>query len=159
MGGLHSRGTNPILHRALVPPIWRSISVRFQKEKTVSTPFQLAHSEFREIETSDLPARGLVADHYGLVSGVLRRYLEREYDVFAMDHTTREIAVSLELTSVPGEDIERITEILEMADLAKFGSFSIEIDSARDFTRKARDIVEVITPVATWTGRNGGQVR
>ncbi len=143
----------------VVPPAWRWTSARFQKEREVPTPFQLAHSEFMEIDTSDLPGRGLAADHYALVSRVVRRYLEREYEVSAMDHTTREIALALELTSVPSEDIERITQLLDMADLAKFANFSIEVNSARDFTRKARDIVEVITPVATWTGRDGGQVR
>ncbi|MCH8062719.1 MAG: hypothetical protein IH861_09460 [Chloroflexi bacterium] len=143
----------------VILPAWRWAGVRFQKEKELPTPFQLAHDEFREIETSDLPGRGLVADHYALVSGVVRRYLEREYEVSALDHTTREIGVALELTSVPSEDIDRITQLLAMADHAKFARFSIEIESARDFTRKARDIVEVITPVATWTGREGGQVR
>lgn len=143
----------------LIPPAWRWIAVRFEKEKKLPTPFQLAHGEFREIEMSDLPGRGNIADHYALISGVVRRYLEREYEVSAMDHTTREIGVALELTSVPSEDIDRITQLLNMADHAKFARFSIEVDSARDFTRKARDIVEVITPVATWTGRNGGQVR
>ena len=143
----------------IIPRAWRWVAVRYQKEKKLPTPFQLAHGEFREIETSDLPGRGLIPDHYALVSGVVRRYLQREYEVSALDHTTREIGIALELTSVPSEDIDRITQLLAIADHAKFARFSIEIDSARDFTRKARDIVEVITPVATWTGRDGGQVR
>ena len=143
----------------LVPPAWRLTSARFQKEREVPTPFQLAHNEFRDIDASDLPGTGLAADHYALVSRVIRRYLEREYEVSAMEHTTQEISVALKLTSIPSEDIERITLLLDMADLAKFTNIPVEVNSARDFTRKARDVVEVITPVATWTGRNGGQAR
>ncbi len=63
----------------VIPRVWRWAAVRYQKEKELPTPFQLAHGEFREIETSDLPGRGLIADHYALVSGVVRRYLDREY--------------------------------------------------------------------------------
>ena len=105
-------------------------------------PHVIALSDLQEVMLSRLPQKGEFEQHYILVTDVLRRYLEREYQISAMDKTTYEIGRTLaETSSLSAAQIKRLTSLLQNADLVKFATFKPEVDSAITFVEKARELV------------------
>jgi len=58
--------------------------------------------------------------YYIRMSEILRRYIERRYDIMALEQTTDEILASLKKTATGGTGLQRLAGILKLADLVKF---------------------------------------
>ena len=85
------------------------------------TPYEAATAWIRQLESYDLSDPAAVKPFYVELSSALRVYLVREWDVAALEHTTREVVEALEARSdVPDEATDRLQSVLERADLVKF---------------------------------------
>ena len=122
------------------------------------TPYEAATAWIRQLESYDLSDPAAVKPFYVELSSALRVYLAREWDVAAMERTTREVIDALEVRSdVPDEAIDRLQSVLERADLVKFADVRPDPEdheAAIEAARAALDTLET-TPPPTETNVDG----
>jgi len=110
------------------------------------TPYEAATAWIRQLDSYDLSDPAAVKPFYVELSSALRVYLAREWDVAALEHTTREVIDTLEARSdVPDEAIDRLQSVLERADLVKFADVRPEAavhEAAIEDARTALDTLE-----------------
>lgn len=80
----------------------------------------LALKRLDELEKRKLWQDGKVKAYYTILTNIFREYLERRYDIRAMEETSEEIMIGVRRKALSGDVIERIGELLALADLVKF---------------------------------------
>ena len=110
------------------------------------TAYQIVRDELAEINRLDLPGRYRFKEHYAMVADAIRRYLEGEHRMSALDRTTEEVRSALAETDITANDSLVIVRFLSDCDLVKFTELRPEVDEARRFTAEARRVVELIRP-------------
>ena len=93
-----------------------------------------------------LPERGRIKEHYVALSGILRRYLEDQFDTPAVESTTDEIRAVLPRLALPGGEGDRLAVLLEEADLVKFAKQDPGAARAGEDLGRAREWVEATRP-------------
>jgi hypothetical protein len=119
--------------------------VRRRKRRPVTKPAPpelpadvVAYRRLDEIERMKLVEKGEIKTHYTLVVDALRTYLERRYDIIALDETTDEIVRDLRRHEADTGDIE---PVLREADLVKFAKYQPETAVAKRLVETVRAIV------------------
>ena len=110
------------------------------------TPEEEAIFELTRLFESDLIRRGKIKEYYLRLSEVLRIYFERRFGIPAIEATTFEILKQLRQNEVDRGLIEKISEVLEAADLAKFAKWKPEPPEIITINQKAKQIVEMARP-------------
>ncbi len=87
--------------------------------------------EFARIAGMGLLERGDFKTYYSLLSDNLRRFMERDLGIEAMEKTTGEIDASLRGEKISGEIARQVAGYLSTTDLVKFARFQPEMASAR----------------------------
>ena len=90
---------------------------------------------------------GKTKEFYSELADILRRYLERRFQIETFESTTFEILRRLKEKEFSSDLIERIKEFLENSDLVKFAKFIPPRSLADRLTGMLRDIVEKTKPV------------
>lgn len=107
----------------------------------------IAYEELDRIAALDLPAEGAFKRHTSLVTACLRAYIERRYDVPALDRTTYELMRDLRKTISSQEAYSLLRELFNEADLVKFAKFTPTESAARAMLSSARRFVDITKPV------------
>jgi len=105
-------------------------------------PEEAAIRELERIEALGLLDKGMVKEHYSLVSETVRRYIERRYDILAMEQPTGDTLRDLEEKAIPGEGYRLIEDLLRESDLVKFAKFVPPREVAMSAIERARQIIE-----------------
>ena len=106
-------------------------------------PEQAAFEELARIEALSLIEQGLIKELYTLVSEVLRRYIERKYDVLAMELPTSYIMEAIAGRRVMSACYGEVREALEECDLVKFAKHVPPDEAVLTIIPRARGIVRV----------------
>lgn len=137
---------------------WLRRRWRTQPEEVVAPAFVdnrpadvKALEALREIAEQHLPTQRLFAEHYDLVTDVLRRYLDDGFDIPALDQTTAELKSSFPSNRVDGTDQALLFQLLEEADLVKFANVEPDFSQADQLPERAR---QFILSTANWLHRN-----
>lgn len=83
-------------------------------------PAELALKKLNQLTQKNLPAEGLVKEHYAELTYLLREYLEQQFGVPALESTTDETMLHLGNSAFPQSFASALQNLLEQADLAKF---------------------------------------
>ena len=119
------------------------------------TPYEAATAWIRQLDSYDLSDPAAVKPFYVELSSALRVYLAREWDVAALEHTTREVIDALETRSdVPDEAIDRLQSVLEQADLVKFADVRPDADAHEAAIEDARDALDTLETAPSPTATN-----
>ena len=115
-------------------------------------PWEVALEELDRIERLDLPGAGDLKEHYILVSGVMRAYLQATYlrddgQVDATDMSTEEIGAAIWRSTPDHRNAQLIMELLQEADLVKFANFAPPVSQAYEAAGKVRNFVAETRPV------------
>ena len=90
---------------------------------------------------------GEVKEHYTLLTGILREYLERRYGVNALEQTTDEILQQLSYLQLSDDLITDTEQLLSVADLIKFAKADPGVDiHAATIERVRRFVRETMMP-------------
>jgi hypothetical protein len=109
------------------------------------TPYEAATAWIRQLESYDLSDPDAVKPFYVELARALRVYLAREWDVAALERTTREVVEVLEdRPDVPDEAVPRIRAVLELADLVKFAEVQPAAEDHEKALREARAGLDVL---------------
>jgi hypothetical protein len=75
------------------------------------------------LQGSDLLKRKEIKKYYIILSDIIRKYLERRYQVTALDRTTQEVKAELKKAKVEAEVIDLASGFLYSCDLVKFAKY------------------------------------
>ncbi len=129
-------------------------------------PFEWAIAELARIESLDLVSERRYKEHYVLTSEVLRRYMDGELGLDAVESTTAEVSRQIRSSSVPWRLGHRVLTLLLVSDLVKFARYRPMPDEAyalvpdavalvHDLHREATKTAPVSVAQVGETGPNG----
>ncbi len=84
---------------------------------------EVALEALHSLEAEKLWQRGLVKEYHSQVTDIIRTYIERRYNVIAMEMVTEEILSSPSITALDKQNKEQLRDMLVLADLVKFAKF------------------------------------
>jgi len=84
---------------------------------------EVALEALRSLESEKLWQRGKVKDYHSKLTDIIRTYIERRFNISAMESTSDEILQSFANLMIDKEIKESLKEILYRADLVKFAKF------------------------------------
>jgi hypothetical protein len=123
-------------------------------QKVIHPPHIIAERLLKELKIKQLWEQGQIKEYYSELSHILRGYLEDAYKIPALESTTDELMTLLnsdKMTAFQGLSksdalLEKIQDLLQTADLAKFAKV-IPPDTVHDkFWSDAFDIVDKTKP-------------
>ncbi|PLX22409.1 MAG: hypothetical protein C0599_06515 [Salinivirgaceae bacterium] len=121
-----------ILVLALVFTLWWYFKKQQKKKDAVpekvrpkEPPHVIALRELDDLSGKKLWQQDKIKLHYSILSDIVRQYLEYRFDVPAMENTTGFIEEWIEdHKTLNKENYDKVKDILEIADLAKFAKFN-----------------------------------
>ena len=110
-------------------------------------PYERALFELQELDKSHLLENRQTKEYYSKLTEAVRRYIEDEVHLRAMESTTSELIQDLELKMDRGElnlsrqTIDELKIILQRADLAKFANSRPDIITAKGDRSKIENVI------------------
>lgn len=120
--------------------------LRIEKPEKILSAEEEAFLHLNQLFDSDLIKQGKYKDYFFRFSEILRAYLERRFQITAIEQTTYEINRSLRESDVPQDNRVLLKDVLEAADLAKFAKWRPDPSEVVVLNKKAREFVERSTP-------------
>jgi hypothetical protein len=125
---------------------WR---IRHQREIDLESrkpPHERAVLELGRLWKRNYLENGRAKEFYSELADILRRYLERQFAIEALEQTSFEIVRSLKEKEFTGEAVSRASELLEQSDLVKFATFVPPRRRADELAAKLSEFVEQTKP-------------
>ena len=116
-------------------------------EEFTKPAWEVAVSELQRLKDSDLLERKLAKQYYINLSEIIRRYIQRRFQIVALDRTTQEIKQELKGIKIDRGIIELIHNFLEDCDLVKFAKFTAPAEKIDENWQQGIDIVDSTKPV------------
>ncbi len=115
-----------VLLLLLVVLLWFIVS-RMKKKKelpspppVVIPPHEIAFQKLKKLKKSKLWQQGHVKEYHSQLTYIIREYLEGRYEVKALEQTTDEILEQMKNKALVPDLTEKMTTLLQTADLVKF---------------------------------------
>lgn len=86
-------------------------------------PHVWALESLRKLAEKELWQNDRIKEYYIELSSIVRIYIERRYELDAMEMVTDEILQSLQSRNIKQENIDMLERLLRLADLAKFAKY------------------------------------
>ena len=119
-------------------------------------PFhELALEALRAVEKSSLLERGQVKEYHVRISEIIRRYIEGQFEVPALELTTGEVADGMRRASLGASITVAFQSFLERCDLVKFAKLRPGAEDSRELMGQARELVRM-TSGGAWASDNAG---
>ena len=112
-------------------------------------PFhELALEALRALEKSSLLERGQVKEYHVRISEIIRRYIEGQFEVPALELTTGEVADGMRRAALGTAITEPFRGFLERCDLVKFAKLRPGAEDSRELMGRARELVRTTSGAA-----------
>lgn len=116
-------------------------------EKNITPPYIIALSELQKMLNEKIWEKVSIKEYYTLLSGIVRTYLEAQFNMPALESTTHEILPAFELKYGKNTDLRsKLEELLELSDLVKFAKEAPLPDENIRNINKAILFVELTKP-------------
>lgn len=103
----------------------------------------VAMEKLQKLAQTDWLAMGKIKEYYSAVSDILREYLEKGFEIRALERTTGELMRDLRKKSeITMERQAELRELLDTADLVKFAKFRPDASEATETHQSAVKFVE-----------------
>jgi hypothetical protein len=116
------------------------------------SPSEAAVRELDKIQALGLVERGLVREFYTLVSEAVRRYLERQFGVLAMESPTSYALEALLGRGLAGEAFRLVEDVLGECDLVKFAKHMPGGGAVNSLIERSKTIVSLTANLAVVPG-------
>ena len=90
------------------------------RKKPVIPPHKVALDALQSLKTKKLWQTGRIKDYHTELTDIIRIYITDKFKIHAIELVTYEILEELEQTTVSQETRQKLSEMLEMADMVKF---------------------------------------
>lgn len=140
--------------------------VPFKKEEPYVPPHIAAIEQLDEIKSKKLWQGGRIKEYHSEISDTLRVYIERRFNVNAMEMTSGEILGMLKGISDVDIAYDNLKQILQLADFVKFAKYKalpdeneLSLMNAYIFVNntKEKEIIEIKPEEADLENRNNDQ--
>ncbi len=131
----------PMIYR-----IWKKRSALPPAPKVILTAEEEAIGQLNQLFDSELLREGRTKEYFFRLSEILRFYLEKRYKIAAVESTTFEIVRMFRSVDVSNELRNKIREVLEASDLAKFAKYRPEPAEILNLNKQSKEIVEASRP-------------
>lgn len=110
------------------------------------TPEEEALLHLTELFESDLLKQGFTKIYYLRLSEILRVYFEKRFEILAVESTTTEILRALRSKHLDAEIFQKIQDVLESSDLAKFAKWLPTAPEILRINKNSEEIVKDYAP-------------
>ncbi|MGB2697106.1 MAG: BatD family protein [Candidatus Zixiibacteriota bacterium] len=115
-------------------------------EELKKPAWEVALSELQQLKESDLLKKKLIKQFYINLSEIIRKYIQRRFQIVALDRTTQEIRQELKGIKIDLMIIEQINSFLQDCDLVKFAKFIPKTERIDENLKQATEIVDFTKP-------------
>jgi hypothetical protein len=105
--------------------------------------WEVALSELDSLRESDLLEKKRIKEYFIVLSDIIRKYLERRYQVSALDRTTEEIKLEIKRQKLEHEIMQLVFGLLLFCDLVKFAKYIPSTEEVDKSTKEAYSIVNL----------------
>jgi hypothetical protein len=109
-------------------------------------PHERALDTLNAIEALHLPQQGRYKEHYSLISGCMRSYVEQACGVPALERTTGELEADLAVAGLAPDLRAALMALLQDSDIVKFTTLTPDEERASSLLNQARAIVQATAP-------------
>ena len=106
-------------------------------------PNLIALEGLRQLEAEKLWQKGLIKQYHSQLSEILRTYIERQFQIIALELTSIEIIHELQKKNMPSDTIFTLKSILDLADMVKFAKYNPLPDEHSTSMKNAFSFVEM----------------
>jgi hypothetical protein len=116
-------------------------------ERVIEIPaHEIALKKMEQLRNKQLPQKGELKEYYSELTFIFREYLEKRYQIPALESTTDEIIRDLRNTSFSKNAEKSLIEVLEWADMAKFAK-ATPPESFHDLAwQNTKAMIELMVP-------------
>jgi hypothetical protein len=131
--------------------LWYWLRKRKQKPVIVEyvppppMPHEWAYAALDDLASKRLWQSGEIKEHYSLLTGILREYLERRFSIHALEQTSDQIIAQLHDLRLNEKTLQDTTALLSIADLVKFAKANPGIDLHAEAIERVRAFVKETT--------------
>lgn len=126
----------------IIKVIIRRKNKRLMDLESLMPPHQRAMLELGRLEAKAFLSEGKTKEFYSELSNILRRYLDRRFQMETLEQTTFETLRNLKEKEFDQELTEKIREFLELSDLVKFAKLVPPRSDADRMTGLLKEVVE-----------------
>jgi hypothetical protein len=105
--------------------------------------WEVALSELDLLRESDLLEKGRIKEYFIVLSDIVRKYMERRYQISALDRTTEEIRQEVKRIKLEQEIAQLMFGLLLFCDLVKFAKYIPSDEEVEKSTDEAYSIVNL----------------
>ena len=117
-------------------------------------PHEWAYAALDELAARRLWQGGDVKEHYSLLTGILRGYLERSFNIHALEQTSDEIIAQLKTLQLSNNTLQDTASLLSISDLIKFAKADPGIDLHAQAIERVRTFVKETTMATLVSAEN-----
>lgn len=116
--------------------------VPFRRPKPKLPPHRIALDELEHLKNEKLWQQDRVKEYHSRLTDILREYIEATYRIAAMEMTTWEIIRAFAGAKISQADLEKLRQILELADFAKFAKLKPLPEENESSMKRAEEFVK-----------------
>lgn len=109
-------------------------------------PYEEAIKSLKDLESEKLWQQHQVKDYYTRLTDILRRFIERQFGVNAMEQTSDELLQKIRPVTKLNQQQNNLRYILQTADLAKFAKLEPQEEAHEASMKKAYEVLEWARP-------------
>jgi hypothetical protein len=108
--------------------------------------WEVALLELDSLRESDLLKKRQIKRYFTILSDIVRKYMERRYEISALDRTTEEIKAEIKKLKLKQKIAESISGLLFFCDLVKFAKYVPANQEMEESLNKAYSIINMTKP-------------
>ena len=112
-----------------------------QAPEVITPPHEVALTDLQALKAAALWQKGEVKDYHSQLTHIVRRYLEQQFNIAALESTSPEIMQEIAKISVLSPHKQSISQLLNIADLVKFAKATPEADLHEQLLKQAETLV------------------
>lgn len=112
------------------------------------TPHDWAYQALQQLADQQLWQKGEIKEHYSALTAILRGYLERRFEIQALEQTSDEIITQLQSLRLSARTLHDTESLLSISDLVKFAKADPGIDVHAEAIERVKAFVKETTIVA-----------
>lgn len=120
------------------------------------TPYEEAIDRLHKLKKQNLPAKGKTKEYYTKLTGVLRSYLNRQFQIRTYEKTSAEILLQVDNDEKLSQFVSLLRPILETSDFVKFAKVNPGEEENSKNMSDAERFVELTRPRAEVEEKEGG---
>lgn len=128
----------PLLGVVLAAAWWL---LRRERTLPARSAEEIARHELDRLQRLDLPSRGRIEEFHTLLANIVRRFLERKYDLPARHQTTPEFLAGLDQGPLSPSQRSFLAEFLRACDQAKFARAQISPEQCAALLEQTRSFL------------------